>query len=169
MKRYFLFGPDVVEKSTVDDELVKLRATVKDRDARILGLRTENAALKLRKQAERPVIDPLLGDPTPKDTTERKMYVAGVAGFYHDYFERKLMSMLGEVRMQLEKFDSTLSSDGTRIHGYTPQEFDLILKGTANALWLLHDWGEQMRNEHVAYVNPSINGEERELLNEIAS
>jgi len=39
-----------------------------------------------------------------------------------------------------------------------------LLKGTCNALWLLHDWGEQCVGEMISYQTEGPSQEEKELL-----
>lgn len=86
---------------------------------------------------ENELIDITLGDPTPTDSLERKAYVAAVAAFYKNYFEKKLNVMLMNIHNSLEPSDND-------------REYDMALKGSAYLCRELKLWGESMINEQVA-------------------
>ena len=88
--------------------------------------------LKTRK-----TIDPFMGDPSPVDTEQRKLYVAQVAGLHKDILEPKLRHMIAKSFTMLE--EST-----------NDREFDQAVKGTIYALREIIRWGESMLNEQLA-------------------
>ncbi len=108
-------------------------------------LKVENLFLKreLEKVKPRPVVDVNLKDPGPTDSENRKLYVAQVAGFHKDVMGHKLLHLIAESRSQFEQIDRNT-------YGYSQEQFDLILKGTINALWLIYSWGEDMINEQIS-------------------
>ncbi len=125
-----------------------------------LKLRSE---IKVLRGVELPFISIDDGEQIPIDQEERKLYVAQIAGFHKDIMDKKILAMIAGVRAQLGKLDSTLDNNGRKITQYSPQDFDLILKGTENAFWLLHDWGKEMISEHMENQR-GITSEEREDL-----
>lgn len=98
-----------------------------------LKLRSEN---KVLRGVEFPHVPVDAEDPDPIDSEQRKLYVARVAGFYHDIFEKKIISIISENRNELSKLRNT-------------RDFDIYLKATENALWLVRDWGKAMIAEHM--------------------
>ena len=120
---------------------------------RLTSLEDENLRLRAEIEALRGVDLPFVSvdakEPAPHDRDERKLYVARVAAFHHEIMKPKILSMIADVRSQLGKLDSTFDNQGRKITHYSPQDFDLILKGTENALWLMHDWGESMMSEQL--------------------
>jgi hypothetical protein len=92
------------------------------------------------KKMQKTLIDTNLGDPIPLGTEERKMYVAAVAGFFKEIFEKKLYHMISVSHNMLEETNSD-------------RDYDLMLKGTIFAYRDLLKWGESMVNEQVANQN----------------
>lgn len=100
-----------------------------------------------------PLVDFSLGDPAPKDSEQRKTYVARTAGFFSEILEPKLKSMLSSLHNMLEERDSD-------------RDFDLILKGVAYAFRDLIKWGNAMINEQVANQNINVSEGDVENLKE---
>lgn len=92
----------------------------------------------IKTMRQKRVVDTNVGDPAPEDPTARREYVARVAAFHTDVLSPKIYAMVAEVRAELEKIDNS-------------PELDRILKGTSNALWLMHSWGELMVSEMMSY------------------
>lgn len=82
-------------------------------------------------------------DPDIVSPELRKSYIARVAGFHHDIMGAKLKRLISQTR-------EVVMSIGRDTLGYTQADFDIYLKGTENAYWMLHQWGEYARNEHIA-------------------
>jgi len=95
-------------------------------------------------ELERPILDVNIGDPIPSDTQKRKLYVAQVAGFHKDYLSPKVKQIINSLRGEFEKVNRDT-------FGLPQSEYDLYLKGAINSLWLLHEWGDEMINEQIAY------------------
>jgi len=112
-----------------------------------LRLRAENKALR---GIELPFVSIEAEDPAPQDSEARLLYVARAAGFHHEVMRKKVIQIISQIRAQLGRLDSTMDSSGRSLTNYSPREFDLVLKGTENALWLIHDWGEEMVREQIA-------------------
>lgn len=98
-------------------------------------------------------------DPAPSDFGKRKSYVAQAANFHEAILGPKIIAKIAEVRARLEKIDN-------------PRELDHQLKGTINGLWVIYDWGEEMKSEHMSYqqkesVNSIFTEEEEQLLDDI--
>ena len=108
------------------------------------NLKTELFLAKQKTSLPHPVVGMDVGDTSPIDSKERKMYVGQVAGFHKDVQQKKIVSMISEMREQFEKKNRDT-------FGYTQADYDLFLKGTINGLWLMHDWGETMVNEQLSY------------------
>jgi hypothetical protein len=66
---------------------------------------------------------------------------------------KRLLEMIGDVREQLEQINRDT-------FGMSQTDFDIYLKGTINALWLIHNWGEDAVNEQISYQIPEITNEE---------
>jgi hypothetical protein len=119
-----------------------------------LRLRAENTALKNSTEPQRPFVPVEVSDGEPTDSTERKMYVAKVAGFHQEILKPKVLRMISDARAELEKWGN---SDPTTT---------ALLRGTINALWLFYDWGELMTNEQISNQT-QIDGEELNELKEL--
>lgn len=83
------------------------------------------------------VIGGEVGDPTPKDRAERRMYVAKVAGLHKDVLEPKLKHMIQTAHILLEETGN-------------PEKYDDTLKGAVYSFRELLRWGESMLNEQIA-------------------
>ena len=92
--------------------------------------------LKVKMSLE--VLDPFLGDPSPKDTEQRKLYVNQVAGVYKEILEPKIKFMIANLHLMLED-----TSNDTR--------YDDSAKGAISALRGMLLWGQAMVNESVAF------------------
>lgn len=124
----------------------------KELHRKLLQLRTDLALEKNKSPLkEKPFINVNTKDPAPTEEEARKMYVAKVAQYHKEILGPKILAMIGDVRAQLEKFDSATDNSGRPITSFKSEDFDLILKGTVNALWLMYEWGEQMTNEQLSY------------------
>ncbi len=84
------------------------------------------------------IIDMDLGDPSPKDTENRKLYVAQVAGIHKEILEPKFRQMISATHALMEPTDNE-------------RDYDLILKGVCYALREMLRWGESMVNEQMSY------------------
>lgn len=170
LKSFNLFGIRYVRDDDATKRIeVAKKAFRKELDRKtleILKLKAEVAKYKSFEIAQRPFIDLSVGDPVPSDSEARKLYVATVAEFFKTYFNPKLYAMISNVREQLEKMDSTVDAQGNPMTSFKSADFDKILKGTINALWLMYDWGVQMTNEQIAY-NRVLSEGERETLTEL--
>lgn len=167
-----LFGYSLVRADQLtkrEEELKKtFRRELDKKSSEILKLTVENRSLKLFQTKQRPFIAVTTGDPSPRDSEDRKMYVAAVAEFSKNILMPKLLSMISTVREQLEKMDSSVDTSGVPIASFRSNEFDKILKGTINAFWLLHDWCDQMIGEQLEYQR-EITPQERDVLSDLAS
>lgn len=166
-----LFGTRFVREQDalrrIEEAKKAFRKELDRKNLEVLKLKAQNAVYKSFEIVQRPFVDVNVGDPEPMKNEERKIYVATVAQFFKQYMNAKLYKMIGNVREQLEKLDSTTDSQGNAITSFKATQFDLILKGTINALWLMYDWGAQMTNEQIAY-NREVSEEEIETLIELA-
>jgi len=144
------FGYRLV-KGGVDDNVEIAKAIIERDKLRAKVLRLENQVDSLKKR--QPIIDPLIGDPSPKKQTERKQYVAEVAGVHKHILEPKFKQMISTAHSLLE--DETNS-----------READQALKGATYVLWELVRWGDLMVSEQVSYQSENLSSEE-DLLKEI--
>lgn len=113
---------------------LKKRVTLLEKEN--LLLRAENISFKNLELKEKTLIDMSLGDPTPNKTAQRKTYVSSVAGFYKDFYKKKLEYMIS-------KSHNLLEEDGDR-------DIDLKIKGVIYAFREIMRWGESMINEQIA-------------------
>jgi hypothetical protein len=138
-----------------EEETEVLRRKVSNLSAKLLASEAELAGLRIAKKPERPFIESIIKDPMPADDKEgkepRKIWVGRWAGFHKDYLGPKILKTIQEVRDEL----SGIKND---------REYDLVLKGTINALWLIYDFGERMINEQLANQQKEISSEEKDLL-----
>lgn len=86
---------------------------------------------------KRPPIDVRVGEPSPVDKEQRKLYVAAVAGLHKDILEPKLKQMISGLYEMLED----ASND---------REYDQAIKGSIYFAWEMIRWGERMVNEQIA-------------------
>jgi hypothetical protein len=105
-------------------------------------LKEENVRVRLSVKPV-PVVVLDSEDPEPKDPALRKSFVARVAAFHFDILDKKIKRMVSDIRETMMKVDRNT-------FGMSQGEYDLFLKGTENGLWLLHQWGEELKNEKVA-------------------
>lgn len=137
----------------------------KETEAEILALKAKVIAFETEERSKRPFINVGLKDPIFGDT-DRKTYVARAAAFHKEVLGPKLLVMIGNVREQLEKFDSAKDNLGRPITSFDNETFDAVLRGTSNAFWLIYDWGESMINEQIAYQTQGLSDEEKKKLQE---
>jgi len=109
-----------------------------------------------KRESPLPVVGVEVGDPEPTDTEERKLYVAAVAGFQHQFLGPKLLKMIADARGQFEEV-------GKDTFGFSQHEYDTFLKGTINGLWLIHEWGRSLVNEQLANQEEAREVTEAEL------
>lgn len=103
-----------------------------------LKKKLQQAEVSLQAYANgKPVIDIIVGDPSPKDKKERALYVAAVAGLHRDILEPKLKQMIANTLRLLEEATND-------------REYDQALKGACYALRELIRWGDLMVNEQLA-------------------
>lgn len=152
---------DVVQEINYNRAIQRVEFNEKEKrqEETILALRTKTVSLQTevdRLSTPRPVINIDQLDPDGvTDRDQRKLYVGTVAGFHKEYLKPKLLNIIAAVREDLEKPHNEKMSD--------------FLRGTANALWLLHDWGESMINEQVSNQNADVSSEDVESLKKIIS
>jgi len=109
-----------------------------------LSLREKVASLNIEleemqeKFGKRLVVDMKVGDPAPENEVARREYIARCAAFYKDVMETKSRQMISEINAVLGSVENS-------------REFDLVLKGTLNALHLWRDWGEMCISEMLSY------------------
>lgn len=116
----------VIENDKLKKELQVLKAQVE--------------SLKLKK----PLIDVKIGDPSPRDASKRKAYVAEVAGLHRTVLEPKFKQMISVAHSILEDESN-------------PPGADSALKGAIYSLWELINWGNAMVNEQLSYQNNESN------------
>lgn len=115
--------------------------------------------LEQKKVWPLPVVEVEAKDPAPSQVDARKAYVARAAAYHVEVLRPKLLQLIADARAQFEQLNR-------ETFGLRPEEYDWILKGTLNGLWLLHGWGEDMVNEQVSYQQeePSLTVEETQEL-----
>jgi len=122
-----------------------------------LRLRQENFVLKEKLRQDdkipRPVLDVNIGDPAPENPVARREYIARCAAFHKDVLDQKMQHMISTVSSELVNIESS-------------RDFDMVLKGTINALHLIREWGESTVNEHLANQTGDIDKEEVGILKE---
>lgn len=106
-------------------EKIKLEEELKNIRARLFSL-----------EEIRPKIDINIGDPSPVDYENRKLYVAAVAGLHKDILSPKLYQMISKNREEMDNMENV-------------RDLDLVLKGVSYALWELDRWGNQMIGEQI--------------------
>jgi hypothetical protein len=79
----------------------------------------------------------------PQDTETRQRYVAEVSFFFEAYLQNKIHALIVDVRAQLAQAALNGSPPGM-----SRSEYDTYLRGTENALWLIHEWAETLSGEH---------------------
>lgn len=121
----------------------QLKSALKERDNEILKLRAKVSTLS------RINVPVNLEDDMPEDEEGRKAYVISVVTFYENILKKKILNIISGIRGRLAKVDSTVDNNGNKIVSHSPQEFDLLLKGTENAFWLLDDWCGDMVSEYM--------------------
>lgn len=123
----------------------ELREQLSDKSRESIDLREEllMAEMQLQNVKPRPVVEIEILDPAPTAVEERKMFIAKVAEFHKSVLKQRLLKFISDVRGQFEEISR-------ETFGFKPSEYDLFLKGTLNAFWLLHEWGESAINEQVA-------------------
>ena len=130
---------------TVKKETVKPR----EESSEELKQKLENVALKNRVEdleallgdykKFREIIDVEIGDPKPKDTKERRIYVGEVARLHQDILRKKLLYMIHSSHVLLEVPENTPAQDSA-------------LKGTIYALREIIRWGDLLVSEQQSYT-----------------
>jgi len=115
----------VVERVELEVQKASLLGRVKELEA-------ENKVLC----TDKPLIDAKIGDPSPVDTEQRKLYVAQVAGLHKEILEPKLKKMISTAHSILENENNS-------------RDADLALKGAIYSFWEIIRWGEKMVNEQL--------------------
>lgn len=120
-------------------EALRVRASeVSDLNRKLIELQAREAT-----RVPIPVVRVDSEDPDKVSGPDRKAHVARIAGFHFDIMDRKL-------KHTIEKTREVLMSVGRDTYGYSQEQFDIYLKGTENAFWLIWEWGESARNEVIA-------------------
>lgn len=129
------FGYELVKSEKVP-ELGRAAEAIVERD----DLKKENDRLRRDLDAavaKYPIVSMDVGDPSPKDKEERKLYVAAIAGFHKDYLKPKIQQMISTTHSLLKDMQNE-------------RELDLVLKGTVYSLEELDKWGDSMISEQVS-------------------
>lgn len=113
----------------------------RDLENKVSLLETEFARLKNSYRLGLPGIHVFEHD--PQDTETRERYVAEVSFFFEAYLQNKIQALIVDVRAQLAQ--ATLNGSPP---GMSRLEYDTYLRGTENALWLIHEWGETLSGEY---------------------
>ena len=123
----------------------KLRECVVDYSEVVRKMTNEKLALQAQIATFKPkeIFDISIGDPTPTDSEERRMYVAQVAGFFKEILEPKLKQMISSAHNILE----ATSSD---------RDSDLQLKGVIYSFREMIKWGNSVLNEQIANQTDGI-------------
>ena len=129
---------------------LRKKLTIDERD-RLRLLELENEMLRGRLKDSIVVVDPGIDDPIPRDDEQRRAYVERYANFHDECLEKKFKHMIAQVREQLDGFGWDGLAYDTLPQGMSRQERDAFFRGTSNALRLLLEYGEQMRNERASY------------------
>lgn len=87
--------------------------------------------------AKYPIVDINVGDPSPTDKEDRKLYVAAVAGFHKNYLKPKINQMISTTNSILKDIQNE-------------RDLDLVLKGSIYAFEELNRWGDVMISEQVS-------------------
>ncbi len=127
------------EKFNIQNNEIKKRAILL---GRIEELNSENIELKeslikLNTLGNKEIVDVFLGDPSPVDVEEYKLYVARVAGLYQDILCPKIKYMISQSHHLLKES----SND---------RDYDQAIKGAIYALSEIMRWGESMVNKQIA-------------------
>lgn len=130
-----------VPKEQYDDLKEQLAEGVKES----IDLREELliAEMQLQDVKAKPVVDVEVLDPAPTAVEERKMFIAEVAGFHHKIMKPRLLKFISDARGQFEELSRNT-------YGFSQEQYDIFLKGTLNAYWLIFEWGEGAINEQIA-------------------
>lgn len=126
---------------TIDANIDSLNQKIEKLERENLQLRTEVAAKK--EPVTKEYFDVNIGDPTPADSGERKMYVGQAAGFFKSILEPKIKHMISVTHNILEETNSE-------------RDFDLILKGVVYSFREFLKWGESMVNEQMSYQTENL-------------
>lgn len=113
-------------------------------------LKKQNFILKNKVFRDTSLIDTDLKDPAPIDREERKIYVAKVAGFFEEIFEKKLKFMISNTHVTMESEENS-------------QKQQDLLVGAVYSLRELLLWGRNMLNEHISYLNNEADISEEEI------
>lgn len=110
-------------------------------------LEIENAALIAQSENRKKTLNLSAEDTSPIDIEKRKDYIAKVAIFYKDIFEKKINEMVTYQYAALGDIDNN-------------KEKDLIHKGTINALNLIDEWFRECVVEQSGYLSEKSTQEE---------
>lgn len=115
-----------------------------------MELKKDNLILKNKVIRDTTLIDADMGDPSPLEKESRMAYVAKVAGFFEDIFEKKLKHMISNTHLLMEQEENT------------EKQMDKLV-GAVFSLRELLLWGRNMLNEHVAYLQDTKDISEEEI------
>jgi len=135
------------ELSSLEAANTVLRRSVSqlENEQRVYELEIQGLTSRLKRTTH--VVDIGLEDPEPIDEKVRVDYVIRAATDFDDYFEKKILKMISEIREVMDQ-PSYLQQFFV---GLPRVEYDWYLRGTSNGLRLLLEWGDQMRNERESY------------------
>jgi hypothetical protein len=135
-----------------NNDVISLRVSNEYLKYRLEETTKELELLKQELNISRPLIKVDFQNVEPIDKEKRRDYVGKIAIFHAEVMKPKIMAMIEDLRSQLEKLDSTKTANGETITGYSPEDFDKIIKGSINSMWLMYDWFELMTAEHKSYL-----------------
>lgn len=115
-----------------------------------LELKKDILVLKNKVIRDTTLIDTDIGDPSPRDKEPRAAYVAKVAGFFEEIFEKKLRHMISNTHNLMEQEENT------------EKQMDKLV-GAVFSLRELLLWGRTMLNEHVSYLQKEADISEEEV------
>lgn len=134
---------------------LKADIALKDSLAREQALLISKLRVQVDAEKLKGIIAIDIGDPTPEKTTERREYVARVAGFYKDVLKPKCIQMISTYHRLLEEETND-------------RETDLILKVGVFQCREWMKWGESAVSEVVANQvdpdKPATQAEQKEEL-----
>lgn len=131
----FVKGEDYKKASNSEAERLVLLNKNAELNEEVVGLKSEVETLE-KREIKLP-FDIRIGDPTPQKASQRKTYVAEVAGFHKTTLKDKLMFMIHTIHLLQE--DEKVS-----------EKQNDLLKGAIYAFRELDRWGDMMISETMA-------------------
>lgn len=116
---------------------------IKDKDKEIMSLKEKLLVFELK---DKPLSFISVDEEDPESSlkVDRKSYIAKVAAFHADIFNKKIKRMIADNR-------EYMMAVNRETFGYSNQEFDIYQKGIENILWKIHEFGENAVSEKMSY------------------